>query len=172
MTNVGVKSTSLKPPVITPSSDNPAVRMGLKLMEQQRKKKEREQKKAEKKEAKTKRAPIWAIDFDGTLTQGGVFPNIGKPNVQLIELLKMARLQGVRLILWTSREGKYLTDAIDWCKDLGLEFDAVNDNLPEVVEMWGYNSRKISANFFIDDRAFHFWSEEGEARLCKLLQSL
>ena len=121
MTNVGVKSTSLKPPVITPSSDNPAVRMGLKLMEQQRKKKENEQKKAEKKEAKVKRAPIWAVDFEGTITVKSRYPNIGKPNVNVIELLKMARLQGVRIILWTCREGKYLDEAVEWCRDYGLQ---------------------------------------------------
>lgn len=145
--------------------------MGLKLMEQQRKKKEQEQKKAEKKAAKVKDHPIWAIDFDGTLTSGGKFPYIGKPNVSLIELLKMAKLQGVRLILWTSREGNYLNEAIEWCKDHGLEFDAVNDNLPEIIERCG-NSRKVIANLFIDDRAFHFWGEEGEQRLWQLVQSL
>ena len=163
---------TIKPPKIIPHTDNPAVVMGLKLMEQQRKKKAQEQKKSEKKEDKVKSAPIWAIDFDGTLTSGNKFPNIGKPNVSLIELLKMAKLQGVRLILWTSREGNYLNDAIEWCKDHGLEFDAVNDNLPEKIEHMGYNSRKIVANLFIDDRSFHFWGEEGEQKLWQLVQSL
>lgn len=172
MNCVGKQSASLKPPVITPSTNNPAVAMGLKLMEQQRKKKEREQKKKEKEEAKVKSAPIWAIDFDGTLALGNRFPNIGKPNVSLMELLKMAKLQGVRLILWTSREGHYLDEAVEWCKDYGLEFDAINDNLPEKVEHMGYNSRKIVANLFIDDRSFHFWGEEGEQKLWQLVQSL
>ena len=111
------------------------------------------------------------MDFDGTLSVGNKFPNIGKPNVSIIELLKMARAMGVRLILWTSREGNYLTEAVEWCKDQGLEFDAINDNLPEIVEKYGNNSRKVIANLFIDDRAFHFWGD-GEKRLWELVQQL
>ena len=163
---------TVKPPKIIPQTDNPAVLMGFKLREQQRKKKEKEAREKEKKEAKVKSAPIWAVDFDGTIAVGNKFPNIGKPNVSLIELLKLARTQGVRLILWTSREGHYLNEAIEWCKDYGLEFDAVNDNLPEKKEHMGYNSRKVVANLFIDDRAFHFWGEEGEQKLWQLVQSL
>mgnify|MGYP000428232184 CR=1 FL=1 len=33
-----------------------------------------------------------------------------------------------------------------------LEFDAVNDNLPEIIEFYGHNSRKISCDYYIDDR--------------------
>ncbi len=38
------------------------------------------------------------------------------------------------------------------CKEHGLIFDAVNDNLPEIVEAFGGNCRKIFANEYIDDR--------------------
>jgi hypothetical protein len=34
-----------------------------------------------------------------------------------------------------------------------LEFDAINDNLPEIVEMYGNNSRKITCDYYIDDKA-------------------
>ena len=170
---------TVKPPKIIPNTNNPAVVMGLKLMEQQRKKKEKEarekeqeQKKTEKKTAKTKRAPVWAVDFEGIITSRSRFPNIGKPNVSAIELLKMARLQGVKLILWSSREGNYLTEAVEWCKDHGLEFDAVNDNVPEAIAYVNGNPRKVVAHLFIDDRAFHFWGEEGEKRLWELVQNL
>ena len=33
-----------------------------------------------------------------------------------------------------------------------LEFDAVNDNLPEIIEFYGHNRRKISCDYYIDDR--------------------
>ena len=163
---------NIKPPAIMPRTDNPAVKMGLKLMEQQRKKKEKEQKQKEKKEAKTKRAPIWAVDFEGTLTTRSRFPNLGKPNTKVIEMLKMARMQGVRVILWTCREGKYLTDAVEWCKDLGLEFDAINQNLPEAIEYLGSDTRKVIADIYIDDKSFHLWGEEGEQKLWQLVQNL
>lgn len=151
------------------NSTNPAVIQGLKLMAQAQKQKEKREKEKEKKVEK--KTQIWAIDFDGTLTTGGAWPNIGKPNVNLIELLKLAHTMGVKLILWTSREGHYLDEAVEWCKDYGLEFDAVNDNLPEIVENSG-NPRKVIAHLFIDDRAFHFWGEEGERHLWELIQKL
>ena len=163
---------TMKPPKIIPKTKNPAVEMGLKLMEQQRKKKEKEQKQKEKKEAKPKRAPIWALDFEGTITVRSKFPDIGKPNVSVIELLKLARAQGVRLILWTCRDGNYLTEAVEWCKDFGLEFDAINENLPEAIEYLGCDTRKVIADLYIDDKSFHFWGEEGEQRLWKLVQNL
>lgn len=34
----------------------------------------------------------------------------------------------------------------------GLKFDAVNENLPEVIELMGGDSRKIFANEYIDDK--------------------
>ena len=46
-----------------------------------------------------------------------------------------------------------LRAAVEWCKKQGLVFDAVNDNLPEVIERYGTNSRKISCDFIIDDRS-------------------
>ena len=46
-----------------------------------------------------------------------------------------------------------LADAVDFCSSNGLEFDAVNDNLPEITEKYGNNSRKISCDLYIDDRA-------------------
>lgn len=152
------------------NSTNPAVIQGLKLMAQAKKQKEKRLKEEEKKVEK--KTQTWAVDFDGTLTTGGTWPNIGKPNVNLIELLKLARTMGVKLILWTSREGRYLTEAIEWCKDYGLEFDAINDNLPETIEKIGSNPRKVIAHLFIDDRAFHFWGEEGERKLWELVQKL
>lgn len=60
---------------------------------------------------------------------------------------------GDKLILWTCREGEDLERAIAWCDSLGLSFDAVNDNLPDIIEKYGCNSRKISCDFYIDDRA-------------------
>lgn len=163
---------TIRPPKIIPNTTNPAVVMGLKLMEQQKKKKEKEAKEKERKEAKVKRAPIWAVDFEGTITVRSRFPNIGKPNLRVIELLKTARLQGVKVILWTCRYGNYLTEAVEWCKDFGLEFDAINENIPEAIEYLGRDTRKVIADLYIDDKALNFSGEEGEAKLCKLLQEI
>lgn len=95
---------------------------------------------------------IIAVDFDGTLCYSD-WPALGDPNERLISYLRNWRDQGNKLILWTCRAGKALEDAVSWCREQKLEFDAINDNLPEIVEMYGNNSRKISCDYYIDDRS-------------------
>ena len=65
---------------------------------------------------------------------------------------KKRQANGEKLILWTSRNEEQTKEAVEWCKKYGLIFDAVNDNLPEIVEAFGGNCRKIFANEYIDDR--------------------
>ena len=49
--------------------------------------------------------------------------------------------------------GEALSKAVEWCREQNyFEFDAVNDNLPEIIEFYGHNSRKISCDYYIDDR--------------------
>lgn len=96
---------------------------------------------------------IWAVDFDGTLCES-VWPGIGSPNTKLINSLIQRRKKGVKLILWTCREGEKLQEAVEWCRGHGLEFDAVNDNLPEMIARHGgSNCRKVWATRYIDDLA-------------------
>ena len=95
---------------------------------------------------------ILAVDLDGCLCENK-WPEIGKPNTRLIEHLKRRVKQGDKLILWTCREGEQLREAVEWCKAQGLEFDAVNANLPEMNALYGNDSRKIGADFYIDDKA-------------------
>ena len=97
---------------------------------------------------------IIAVDFDGTLCENK-WPDIGEPNYELIEYLRQEKLDGAKIILWTCRSGGELDNAIHWCCDRGLMFDAVNDNLPEMVEAFGSNTRKIFANEYIDDKAIN-----------------
>ena len=95
---------------------------------------------------------VIAVDFDGTICRNK-WPEIGEANDGLIAWLKGCREQGDKLILYTCREGQLLAAAVMWCKARGLEFDALNDNLPERVEEYGNNCRKISADIYLDDRA-------------------
>lgn len=95
---------------------------------------------------------VFAVDFDGTLSFGQ-WPEVGVANEGLIDFLKKRKNQGDKLILWTCREGETLDKAVAWCHEHGLEFDAVNDNLPEIIEQYQWNSRKISCDFYIDDKA-------------------
>ncbi len=94
-----------------------------------------------------------AVDFDGTIVEHR-YPAIGREIPFAIETLK--KLQQVhhhRLILWSVREGELLEEAVNFCRERGLEFYAVNRDYPEEEE--GNNahfSRKLKADLFIDDR--------------------
>lgn len=95
---------------------------------------------------------IFAVDFDGTLCKEA-WPEIGEPNLALIHYLLCMKTHGEKIILWTCRDGELLEKAVSWCREYGLVFDAINDNLPEMIKRFGGNSRKIFADIYIDDRA-------------------
>lgn len=54
---------------------------------------------------------IIAVDFDGTFCFSN-WPDIGEPNLSLIEYLKQMRALGNKLILWTCRVGEALEKAV------------------------------------------------------------
>ena len=92
---------------------------------------------------------IIAVDFDGTLCEHR-FPGIGPENKLLFTILKKLRAKGAKLILWTCREGERLQEAVDFCKGLGLEFDAINENACETYDEFAIS--KVLATEYIDDR--------------------
>lgn len=103
---------------------------------------------------------IIAVDFDGTIVKNR-YPKIGEPMIFAFETLKKLQDEGHRLVLWTYRNGKYLEEAVDFCKERGIEFYAVNHSFPE-EEYDPATSRKINADIFIDDRnigGFPGWGE-------------
>lgn len=94
---------------------------------------------------------IIAVDFDNTICFSN-WPDLGEPNVRLIRALKELKQNGNKLILWTCRNGTDLQRAVVWCEQQGLHFDAINENLPETIALYGGDSRKITADYYIDDR--------------------
>ena len=120
---------------------------------------------------------VIAVDFDGTLCEFA-FPKIGEQNEEhkrLMSLLIEMKQDGHKLILWTNRgdneEYPVLTEAINWCKEKGLEFDAVNENLPDQKKLSGY-SPKIMADYYIDDKALKFGNEHNRKETLGLLKYL
>lgn len=99
---------------------------------------------------------IIAVDFDGTIATDR-FPEIGEPIFFAIECLREFKKVGHKLILWTCREDsperKYLTEAVEFCRERGIEFDAVNENTPDSPFNLLGKSRKVYADFYIDDKS-------------------
>ncbi len=101
----------------------------------------------------SKRAKILAVDFDGTLCKHD-YPEIGPPT-PVLSYVKQKKSEGWKIILWTCRGGEDLQEAIDWCKRIwGLEFDAINEDLPEIKEgsFGKTKSCKVFADLYLDDR--------------------
>ena len=95
---------------------------------------------------------IIAVDFDGTIVEHR-YPAIGREIPFAIETLKKLANERHRLILWTVREGKLLEDAVNFCRERGLEFYAVNRDYPEEEKNKNNHfSRKLKADVWIDDR--------------------
>lgn len=93
-----------------------------------------------------------AVDFDGTIVTHK-YPNIGEEIPFAVDTLKMLRNDGHKLILWSVREGELLDAAVQWCRNRGLEFYAVNRDYPEeTTDNNPHFSRKLKADMFIDDR--------------------
>lgn len=92
-----------------------------------------------------------AVDFDGTIVEHR-YPAIGKEILFAFDTLKALQEQRHQLILWTYRSGKELEEAVEYCKKNGVVFYAVNKNYPEEEYLEGETSRKIQADFYIDDR--------------------
>ena len=101
---------------------------------------------------------IIAVDFDGTLVKDD-YPDIGEVNWLLLDVLKfIQRYSDTKLILWSCRTGDKLQEAVEACNKYGLRFDAVNENLPEIVKLFGGDNRKVYADLYLDDKSLNPWT--------------
>ena len=66
---------------------------------------------------------------------------------------------------WTCRCGNQLEEAVEWCRKWELEFDAVNENLPEIIERYGSDGRKIYADVYIDDKSCFPWEVKKDEKV-------
>lgn len=93
-----------------------------------------------------------AVDFDGTIVEHK-YPAIGEEIPFAVDTLKMLIRDRHKLILWSVREGHLLDEAVEWCRERGIEFYAVNKDYPEeTTDNNQHFSRKLKVDIFIDDR--------------------
>lgn len=102
---------------------------------------------------------IIAVDFDGVLCKNE-FPKIGPPNYEVISRVRALIDKGHEVVLWTTRNGNELKEAVEWCEDRGLHFCAVNEPAPsnaaEYADKYPVQSRKIYADVYIDDHNIEY----------------
>ena len=100
------------------------------------------------------------VDFDGTIVEFA-FPRIGKPMPDAFRVMKRLQENGYKLVLWTCREDEgykidkqFLTQAVEFCRENGIEFDGVNEGLPEDEFRPEGVLRRKHGKLVIDDRNF------------------
>ncbi|HDT11272.1 MAG TPA: hypothetical protein ENN58_00890 [bacterium] len=101
-----------------------------------------------------------AVDFDGTIADFDKNAN-SKEISGAFEVLKLISDAGHDLILYTMRNGRYLEEAVEFCKKNNIHFAAVNDN--PFVDQSNF-SRKVFADYYIDERAIGcpvYYNSEG-----------
>ena len=96
---------------------------------------------------------VIAVDFDGTIVENH-YPKIGPERPFATETLRMLIQDHHRVVLWTCREGELLEEALQWCRERGVEFYAANRDYPEeTTDNNPHFTRKLKADLFIDDRS-------------------
>ena len=105
---------------------------------------------------------IIAVNFDGTIVENA-YPMIGPEKPYAIDTLNKLSGDGHRVVLWTTRIGRELEDAVHWCFLNGVTLYAVNSNVNNLPLRTGVlalprerrlsileKSPKIAADVFID----------------------
>jgi hypothetical protein len=101
----------------------------------------------------TKLRKVIACDFDGCICETN-YPDIIKPMPHAIWALNTLQQHGYVIIINTCRVGVYCDDAIDYLYNQGFVPDLVNENMKDRIKMFGADSKKISADIYIDDRNY------------------
>lgn len=88
------------------------------------------------------------VDFDSTMIITDKYPNIIGENKPCVKVMKKWIENGVGIILWTIRDGDALQEAVNWCKEQGLELYGINENPTQ--KQWN-SSKKCYSVLKIDD---------------------
>jgi uncharacterized HAD superfamily protein len=92
-----------------------------------------------------------AIDFDGTICEQS-FPKVGALRKDADVYIRKLKEDGHTIIINTCRSGKYEGMAQDFLEDKKIPYHYINSNLPELIEFYNQDCRKISADLYIDDK--------------------
>lgn len=95
---------------------------------------------------------VIAIDFDGTIVESR-WPDVGQPLIGAIESIKKLHKRGHKIIIWTCRTGEPLDKAMRWLIANKVPYDAINANLPERIKAYRGDTRKVSADLYVDDKS-------------------
>lgn len=101
-----------------------------------------------------KRTRPWvlAIDFDGTICEES-FPKVGALKPDADKYINMLYNEGFHIVINTCRSGTYEGMAHHFLKEKGVHYHYLNCNMPYMIEEYGQDCRKISADIYIDNKS-------------------
>jgi hypothetical protein len=94
---------------------------------------------------------VLAIDFDGTIFESD-YPKIGMMRPDAKKIINELYWEGFGIVINTCREGLALADAIRHLQDAGIKYHYINSNFPHLIHKYQADTRKISADIYIDDK--------------------
>jgi hypothetical protein len=94
---------------------------------------------------------ILAIDFDHTICMSD-YPELGMQRTGAGVIMRKLIQGGYGIVINTCREGLALANAILWMENNNIPYHYLNCNFPHLIEEYGADCRKISADLYIDDK--------------------
>lgn len=94
---------------------------------------------------------VIAVDFDGTIC-ASEYPKLGKRIKGAKKYINKLHDDGFGIVINTCRTQIPSAKAIKWLKKEGINYDYFNCNVPERIEYFGMDCRKISADVYVDDK--------------------
>lgn len=95
---------------------------------------------------------ILAIDFDQTLVHCNNFPHIEGLRRGAKKYINKLYDKGHYIIIWTCRTDESKIKAIEYLNKEGIKFHQINENHSQLTEFFKNDCRKISADFYVDDK--------------------
>lgn len=94
---------------------------------------------------------IIAIDFDGTICDVS-FPEVGRMKPEADVYIRKLYHEGHHIVINTCRSGIHEGSAETFLRENQIPFHYINSNMPYLIEEYGQDCRKISADIYIDDK--------------------
>lgn len=94
---------------------------------------------------------ILAIDFDGTIVEID-YPHIGKLKKDAVKYINKLYAEGYIIVINSCRADEVEEEMCKFLCKMGIKYHHVNKNDPSLIEYYGFDTRKISADIYIDDK--------------------
>jgi hypothetical protein len=94
---------------------------------------------------------VLSIDFDKTIVDSD-FPTIHALRENARDMINLLYDEDFYIIINTCRSGPHEKDCKDFLDDHDIKYHQINQNCPLLCDFYDCDSRKISADIYIDDK--------------------